>query len=222
MLFRPANYDILFNDVVYKTGILYNSGNIQYEISSSTLFTDAQLIRTYATPEFGWETWSSVNIQEVVSCIWCKNVNVTVYNNGSAKTYSPAGTVEGNLSLRFFNDVGTNDSITYNLTVDNSTYKAFNHSSNNWSTRVTFILSNVTNSTNFSIQRYNITNYKIADQWILSNSTGFIVYNATLFNGSEYTIITTTTPGASVLVLVGVATIIIGGTVYYLRRVRKL
>jgi hypothetical protein len=155
-------------------------------------------------------------------CNWCSGVNVTVYNNGSSKTYSPAGITEGNLSLQFFNGVGANDALTYKLTVDTTTRKEFNHSANNWSTKVTFILSNVLSNANFSIQRYNSTGIMIADQWILSNSTGVIAYNATLFNGSEFTIVSTTTPTNPVTILIGVATIIIGGIIYYLIRVRRI
>lgn len=203
--------------------------NITFDNGNNFFSTEVDFDNVIITPfvtasQPVWSVWGIENTQTLpITCNWCKFVNVSIYNNGTAKYYNPSGTLEGNLTLKFFDSEGLDNSITYNLTGDNLTSKVFNISSNNKSTRITFILKNFNPSVNFSIQRYNSTNnIKIADQWILSNASGFITYNATMFNGSEYTVITTTTTSNPVTVIIGVSTIIIGGVIYYLRRTRKV
>ncbi len=176
----------------------------------------------YAFNGLNASTPVTMNLQAVV-CTWCMNTNITLYNDGTPTTYSSAGTGESNIIIEFSPESVSTDIIILNITEDLSTSKKYNISSNNNTSRIKVTFGNVTSDTNYTITKYNkSTGFVNSSRWILSNSTGYLTYNDSYFEGSQYVYITTTTPSYPVSTIVTFVVVIIGGIAYYFKKVRKV
>jgi len=160
---------------------------------------------------------------QVIVCTWCMNTNITLYNDGTPTTYSVAGSGESSATIEFSPESVSTDIIYLNITEDLETSKKYNISSNNNTSRIKVIFGSVTADSNYTITKYNSSTGLInSSRWILSNSTGYLTYNDSYFEGSQYVYISTTTPSYPVSTIVTFVVVIIGGIVYYFKKVRKV
>jgi len=150
----------------------------------------------------------------------CGAYNQSVSGNITAN-YTINGTLFCSSGVDWFNIMA--------VTTDTNTTKLFNFSANNWTMGVRLIISNNTNSTNYTLKVYNGTNStgNVSHNVILkSNSTGWVQFNLTGFNNTGW-INMTKIPGdnaiSSTYIYSAAFAVIVGaGAAIYLRRIKKV